>query len=272
MSTTFDVSPSAIIEHRANRKRSGMVGCITGKPVPEINFYGFSDVQSWRPADPMEPHCFCFDCRELWDSDGTIDAQLVNNGHEWACQVYRSILNAAVADRQTQVESALEAAAPAPTPLALPLPSLAHSRNSTGFFWARPGCPCSTCTEEIASADQGGLDPRLGAAFSALPAMRDLPERLEPEPPVPLSLPPRTLQKTPSGRFILEVPADEMYQIVRYLKQYSSNLHKKMDTIREDLLTRSPTTLPPPPPEFDEYSQTASAIDTLVHSIEGRMT
>jgi hypothetical protein len=84
-----------ILQHRESRKDAGMVGCITGKPTPEMDFFGYRDVQSWRPADPMNPHCFCFDCRGLWDSDAAIDAELVNSGHWWACDVYASLLGLA---------------------------------------------------------------------------------------------------------------------------------------------------------------------------------
>lgn len=85
-----------ILQDREARKSAGLVGCITGRPEPEISFFGYSDVQSWRPADPMDPHCFCFDCRELWDTDGTIDAELVNKGHNGALYAYRNLLPAII--------------------------------------------------------------------------------------------------------------------------------------------------------------------------------
>ena len=106
--TTKQVTPMEILLHRKTRKESGMVGCITGKPEPEINFYGFSDVQIWyldangrMNGDPefnrMDPYCFCFDCRDAFDPKAEIDTQLVNQGHERACWVYASLLGKTVA-------------------------------------------------------------------------------------------------------------------------------------------------------------------------------
>ena len=97
------ITPSQIVQHRNIRKQSGMVGCITGRPAPELDFYGYRDVQIWNldaqgrlNGDPnfnrMDPHCFCFDCRGSFDSDGLVDAELVNSGHERACFVYSSLL------------------------------------------------------------------------------------------------------------------------------------------------------------------------------------
>lgn len=90
--STLSITPQQIINHRATRKAAGLVGCITGRPEPEMNFFGYSDVQSWRPADPMKPHCFCFDCRELWDNDASIDLQLILDGHRWARETYAELL------------------------------------------------------------------------------------------------------------------------------------------------------------------------------------
>jgi hypothetical protein len=42
----------------------------------------------------MDPHCFCFDCRELWDSDGSIDLELIQRGNEQALWTYAQILPA----------------------------------------------------------------------------------------------------------------------------------------------------------------------------------
>ena len=81
-----------ILQHRATRKAAGMVGC---EPPPPTEFkivFGYGDIWTWRPEDPMNPHCLCFDCRGVWDKDGTIDAQLVNNGHKRACEVYANLL------------------------------------------------------------------------------------------------------------------------------------------------------------------------------------
>lgn len=42
--------------------------------------------------DPMDPGCFCFDCRNTFDPDGTQDAELVNKAHQRACWTYESLL------------------------------------------------------------------------------------------------------------------------------------------------------------------------------------
>jgi hypothetical protein len=89
---SLSISTQQIKDHRAARKASGMVGCITGKPEPEMDMFGYGDVQSWRPSDPMKPHCFCFDCRDLWDSDATIDLQLLQDGHTGALWTYTDLL------------------------------------------------------------------------------------------------------------------------------------------------------------------------------------
>lgn len=92
MSSPINITTEQIRAHRASRKASGLAGCITGRPLPEISFYGYSDVQSWRPSDPMQPHCFCFDCRDLWDSDAAIDLELIQKGHEMARWTYAELL------------------------------------------------------------------------------------------------------------------------------------------------------------------------------------
>ena len=92
MSSTLSITPQQIIDHRAARKAAGLAGCISGRPVPEMDFFGYRDVQSWRPADPMNPHCFCFDCRDLWDNDATIDLQLITDGNMWARETYAQLL------------------------------------------------------------------------------------------------------------------------------------------------------------------------------------
>ena len=84
-----------------------MVGCITGRPVPEMDLYGYRDVQIWNVdvngrlnGDPgfnrKDPLCFCFDCRGCFDEDGTVDAELVNSGHKRASFVYASLLHNSV--------------------------------------------------------------------------------------------------------------------------------------------------------------------------------
>ncbi len=82
------VTPSDIINHRMWRKASGMVGCMDGSDIPLYSLKGIS----WRPADPKNPSCFCFDCRDTWDADGTIDAELVNSNHSRARDAYAPLL------------------------------------------------------------------------------------------------------------------------------------------------------------------------------------
>ena len=92
MSSNLSITSEQILEHRASRKAAGLVGCISNRPPPALDFFGYKDVQSWRPADPMEPNCFCFDCRSLWDSDAAIDLQLLQERHVIAGQTYRELL------------------------------------------------------------------------------------------------------------------------------------------------------------------------------------
>jgi hypothetical protein len=42
--------------------------------------------------DPMDPGCFCFDCRNAFDPEGIQDAELVNKEHQRACWTYESLL------------------------------------------------------------------------------------------------------------------------------------------------------------------------------------
>ena len=90
--TTMSITTSQIQAHRAARKASGLTGCISGRPVPPMDFGGYKDVQSWRPSDPMKPHCFCFDCRDLWDNDASIDLQLLKDGYAAALSTYAELL------------------------------------------------------------------------------------------------------------------------------------------------------------------------------------
>ena len=131
---SYTVTPSQILEHRAGRKAAGLLGCITSKPKSDKIVFGFSDVYSWRPADPMNPHCFCIDCRDLWDKDAAVDAELVNNGHKWACETYASLLPNPPAPSR-----------PATPPSPLPARTLtehpeAYARGVPRSFWF-PGTP-----------------------------------------------------------------------------------------------------------------------------------
>jgi hypothetical protein len=92
MASLLNITHEQIINHRAAKKAAGNRGCISGRPIPAMDFFGYKDVQSWRPADPMNPHCFCFDCRDLWDKDATIDLQLISDGHTWALESYAELL------------------------------------------------------------------------------------------------------------------------------------------------------------------------------------
>jgi hypothetical protein len=137
MSSTLSLTTQDILNDRAARKAVGLVGCITGKPVPEMNFFGYSDVQSWRPSDPMNPHCFCFDCRGLWDRDATIDLQLLQNGHKDARYAYRNLIPDFVMPLHVNTNQ--------PTydsfdqiPDSLPTPRAAARRSSTGTLIASP--------------------------------------------------------------------------------------------------------------------------------------
>jgi hypothetical protein len=83
------ITTEQIIAHRVGRKKSGLIGCIDGvSDIPLTSLKGMS----WRPADPMNPDCFCHDCRTTWDSDGSIDLELIKRGNERACYVYASLL------------------------------------------------------------------------------------------------------------------------------------------------------------------------------------
>lgn len=102
MSTTM-ITSQQILDDRANRRDAGLAGCLTGKPVPEIDFFGYNDVQIWfldasgrLNGDPgfnyKDPHCFCFDCRGAFDPKGEVDAELVNEGHVNALYTYRNLV------------------------------------------------------------------------------------------------------------------------------------------------------------------------------------
>lgn len=158
--STLSITPQQIIDFRAARKASGMAGCITGRPTPELDFFGYKDVQSWRPADPMQPHCFCFDCRELWDSDASIDVQLIQNGHKMALWTYEQILP------KGSVPPRDEAPRPA---LPLPMPSGGISRDEVPLL-------ARTMTEHPEARGWGAVPPlrvdtsvRTYGSFSEVP-------------------------------------------------------------------------------------------------------
>ena len=72
------ITTEQIKQHRKERKESGVVGCLKGI--------------SWRPEDPMNPECFCHDCRTTWDPEGDIDLALIKSGYRWACETYASLI------------------------------------------------------------------------------------------------------------------------------------------------------------------------------------
>lgn len=262
--SSFIVSPSQILSHRESRKNAGLVGCITGRPEPEMDFFSFRDVQIWnRDAsgrlngdegfNPRDPWCFCFDCRDTFDPHGTTDAELVNEGHSRATEVYQTVINAAVAERQQKLEDDMAAAAALQTLSSSPpggVP-LAHTVNSSGFFYARPGCPCVTCVE----ADAEG-----GSEAEAMDTS---------ESPVPMSLPP--LRKTASGRFVRELPLEDLDEMLSLLRNFSGYLHKEIDLMRAAMLILRNGEIPMPPPEFDNFACDMSRVDGLLHKIK-RMT
>jgi hypothetical protein len=103
MTTVYNITAEQILKHREDRKNSGMLGCITGRPVPEMDFFGYKDVQIWNTDanghmngdasfDRKNPGCFCFDCRGAFDPRAEVDTEIVNQGHLAACRVYASLL------------------------------------------------------------------------------------------------------------------------------------------------------------------------------------
>jgi hypothetical protein len=115
-----------------------MVGCITGRPAPELDFFGYRDVQIWnRDAngrlngdegfDRKNPYCFCFDHRSAFDPRAEVDTELVNSGHARACEVYASLL-------QKPKESS-----PEEVPVPLPQRSMTHY---PGLLSCEEGCWC----------------------------------------------------------------------------------------------------------------------------------
>ena len=102
------ITTEQIIAHRERRKASALTGCIDGS---DRYINSLSNGISWRPADPMNPHCFCHDCRSLWDSEGSIDLELIKKGNEHACFTYASILPTKkdiLRDLRSKTDDALE--------------------------------------------------------------------------------------------------------------------------------------------------------------------
>jgi hypothetical protein len=100
--SSLTVTADQIINHRAGRKAAGLIGCISGRPVPEPNLFGYRDVQIWNcdaegrlNGDPgfdrMNPSCFCFDCRAAFDPRAEVDLELLQVGHARAREVYADL-------------------------------------------------------------------------------------------------------------------------------------------------------------------------------------
>jgi len=103
--SSLNITSQQIIDNRAFRKAAGLVGCISGRPEPQLDFFGYKDVQIWyvdanghMNGDPgfdrMNPGCFCFDCRSAFDPKAEVDLQLILDGHERARSTYAQLLPA----------------------------------------------------------------------------------------------------------------------------------------------------------------------------------
>jgi hypothetical protein len=207
------ITTQTIIADRANRKAAGLAGCITGRPVPPMVLNGYSDVQSWRPADPMKPHCFCFDCRELWDADATVDLQLINNKNPDALYAYRNIVPAEW--------TAAEPARPRPS-LALPM------RSNGGGAYAPADPDAESPVAALPKRSNGGgisMMPDLGHELS--PYTDD---SAEPVPgPGRIVLPPRLDTTRPTYGSFDEVPSSLPAPRARDIMNESPAERLKMD-------------------------------------------
>lgn len=92
---TYPITPAQILANRNQRKNAGLVGCLTGEDMPLTSLRGIcwkvdskGRMGDHSDYDPKDPGCFCFDCRNVFDPDGTMDAELVNSGHLNAMSVY----------------------------------------------------------------------------------------------------------------------------------------------------------------------------------------
>ena len=85
------LSPATILAHRAHKKNSGVTGCKTKRSYPTA-LLGYKDIWTYYPTDPMNPECFCVDCRGEWDPDGTLDFQILQEGNVDAQRAYVELL------------------------------------------------------------------------------------------------------------------------------------------------------------------------------------
>ena len=108
-----NITPEQIVEQRAARKKSGLVGCQNGLDMPLASLQGISwrmDTKGRAPDhpefEPNDPHCFCHDCRRSFDPDGTHDLQLINMGNKQAIHVYGDLIRKTLPTRTSGVASA----------------------------------------------------------------------------------------------------------------------------------------------------------------------
>jgi len=100
---SLNITSQHIIDNRNARKAAGLVGCISGRPEPALDFFGYKDVQMWNvdangrmngdpEFDRKNPGCFCFDHRSAFDPQAEVDLQLILDGHTEARRTYASLL------------------------------------------------------------------------------------------------------------------------------------------------------------------------------------
>ena len=146
MSSTLSITPQHIIDNRTARKDAGLVGCISGRPAPSIDLFGYGDVQIWnRDAngnlngdpgfDRMNPMCFCFDCRSAFDPDAEVDFELIQKGHKQALWTYEAILPRTMVPPRPETSSRTEATSTEAS--TFPQRSLTHYPGLCS-----PGCWC----------------------------------------------------------------------------------------------------------------------------------
>ena len=164
---SISVTPSQIREHRALRRIAGLIGCKDGSDAPLNSLKGIS----WRPTDPKNPSCFCTDCRGTWDTDGTIDAELVNAGHQRAVYTYESLLRSPLFRALTRFDpghseaptsgvsrEALVSHPSPPSPSSLPPPPLLQRTltHYPGVLSCEQGCGCGYWEGEDKNRKAGG--------------------------------------------------------------------------------------------------------------------
>ncbi len=144
--SSMNISSAQILADRENRKNAGLIGCLTGRPVPDFDFFGYRDVQIWfRDAngnlngdpgfDRKNPMCFCFDCRGAFDPKGEVDAELVNAGHQNAMYAYRSFFP------NLNIAAIVDSSPSAPSDSAGSLAPAAAALSSPGLSNESPGNP-----------------------------------------------------------------------------------------------------------------------------------